>query len=428
MGREGGRGGEAASGSRMGAVDGRSGTQQRAQSRELARASAALAGYWHKWRARFRTHPETGLPLKPLRPRRHEGALSLERLAFRTGRGLRWALRLFTPVCVALFLFSFLWDWHGVIRSCSIAGIIGYSTNWVAIKMLFWPRQSRPIFGQGLIPSQREEIIRKVADEVCEKLINEEIIRRELDQSRLIPRLTEESTAELRRIVRDPEFVADTKAILREVLGDLVRNPRFRAELLETIEGRVAEYAGRSLTGWFVGRLRGVWREPLFRIANAELDRLPETVDRLTVDADALLARVPAELEQRLDALDAALTRWLMALVREMNVHAIILKQLSTVTTEQLEQGFRDFADDKLGFITLLGGILGLLGGFVIVWPLESLAVIGALGLVLTALDAVLYRWLRRREAAHEDAPNEDAGSGWERAGASEEASDDERS
>ncbi|RME75675.1 MAG: DUF445 family protein [Planctomycetota bacterium] len=366
------------------------------------RPTLRFSEYVARWRARIRTHPETGLPLRPRRPRRDPGAVTLERLAFRSGKGLRWALRLFNPVCFSLFVLSFFWDWHGVVRSCSIAGIIGFSTNWVAIKMLFWPRESRPIFGQGLIPSQREEIIQKVADEVCEKLINEEIIRRELDESRLIPRLTEETTAELRRIVRDPEFVADTKQVLLAYAAELTRSPAFRAELLARIEQRVSSYAGGSMAGWLVGRLRGVWREPLLRIANEELDRLPQTVDELSQDADALLARVPAELEARLDVLDAALTRWLMALVREMDVPAIILKQLSTVTTEQLEQGFRDFADDKLGFITLLGGILGLLGGFVIVWPIESLVVIVALGGLLAALDVLLHALLGRRSAAAE--------------------------
>jgi hypothetical protein len=359
---------------------------------EVLSSEGAFHAYFRKWRDRFRTHPETGLPLRPLRPAGiGEGDVSLERLAFRTGEGLQWALRLFTPCCLTLFLVSFFWDWHGVIRSCSIAGIIGFCTNWVAIKMLFWPRESRPIFGEGLIPSQREEIIHKVADEVCEKLINEEIIRRELDESRLIPRLTEETTAELRRIVRDPEFVADTKAVVLEYANRLTRSGDFRGQLLATVEERFQVYAGRSLTNWLVGRFRGMWREPLLKIANEEVDRLPETIDRLSVDADALLARVPKELEARLGVLDAALTRWLMALVREMDVPSIILKQLNTVTTEQLEQGFRDFADDKLSYITILGGVLGLVGGLVIVWPLQSLLAIACLGVLLAVLDVVLH-------------------------------------
>ena len=49
-----------------------------------------------------------------------------------------------------------------------ISAAAGWGTNWVAIKMLFWPRETRPIFGQGLIPSQRDQLIEKVADEVLD--------------------------------------------------------------------------------------------------------------------------------------------------------------------------------------------------------------------------------------------------------------------
>ena len=95
-----------------------------------------------------------------------------------------------------------------------------------------------------------------------------------------------------------------------------------------------------------------------------------------------------------------------MGLVREVDVREIVLEQLSTVTTEQLEQGFKEFSDDKLSFITLLGGLLGMVGGTVIVWPLPSLAVLGTLGLTLLLLDLLAKPlmesrfWPRRRNRA----------------------------
>lgn len=78
--------------------------------------------YLEKWRQQIRTHPETGLPLTPRRTAASD-EISLERLAFSSGRALRFGMVAFTPLCVALFLFSFVWDYMGVIRSCSVAGI-----------------------------------------------------------------------------------------------------------------------------------------------------------------------------------------------------------------------------------------------------------------------------------------------------------------
>ncbi len=358
-----------------------------------------LPAYVDKWRDEFRTHPQTGLPLTPLREHLDKGTLNIERLAFSTGRGLRLALKLFAPACFIVFGFSF-WvpiPWlEEVLRACSTAGLIGFGTNWVAIKMLFRPRQVRPIFGQGLIPSQRDELIQKVADEVVENLINEEIINRELDESRLISRLTEETAREVRRLVRNPEFVEDTKQMILTYAAKFTQSEAFRDEVAGEVEKRIEGVAGSRFASGVVGRLRGIWREPIIRIVNQELDTLPDTLDRLVGDVDSALDHIPAYLEGHQQKIDAALTRITMSLIREIDVRQLITKQLSTVTSDQLETGFREFADDKLSYITLLGGLLGLVGGLVIIWPFYSLLAIVGLFAVLTVLDIVLHAVLQR--------------------------------
>ncbi|MGF1511835.1 MAG: DUF445 family protein [Myxococcota bacterium] len=363
-----------------------------------------LPAYLEKWRQRFRTHPQTGLPLTPLRQHLDEGTLNIEQLAFSTGKGLRWALKLFAPACFLVFVVSF-WTpipWlEEVLRACSTAGLIGFGTNWVAIKMLFRPRDTRPIFGQGLIPSQRDQLIAKVVDEVVEKLINEEIINRELDESRLISRLTEETAREVRQLVRDPEFVRDTKQMVLTYASKYAQSEAFREEIASEVEMRIESVAGTRLAHRVVGGLRGLWREPMLRLVNKELDELPETLDRLVGEIDSALDHIPGYLESHQYQIDAALTRITMALIREIDVRQLITKQLSTVTSDQLEQGFREFADDKLSYITLLGGILGLIGGLVIIWPVYSIGAIVALIGVLVLMDLMLhavFKWLKGPE------------------------------
>ncbi len=395
---------------------------------DLSQAAAAWIGrfrqqnlmpYLDKWRARLRTDPRTGLILKPLRDEDEDDPLSIERLAFHTGTGLRIALRVFMPAAVCLFMASFIVPHpilEQVMRSCSIAGIIGFGTNWIAVQMLFRPREVRPVFGQGLIPSQRDEIIRKVADEVIEKLINEEIIRQELDESRLISRLTEETVQEVRRLVRDPEFVRDTKQVILTYAGRFAQSETFREELTREVEQRVERVAGRSFASWFIGRMGGMWREPLTRIVHNEIDQLPETLDRLVGEIDDALDHIPSFLEERQAPIDVFLTRIVMGLIREIDVRRVVLKQLATVTSEQLEVGFREFADDKLSYITILGGILGTFGGFIIIWPLYSVLAIAALLAILAVIDVILYgvlrRWLpARRRAANGEATDAAPGS-----------------
>ena len=342
---------------------------------------------FEKYRRRM-VHDETGLPFEPTRTR---SAYTIESLAFETRGTLRLALKVFFPFCALLFLISFFWDFHEIIRSCSVAGIIGFSTNWVAIKMLFWPRQSRPIFGHGLIPSQRDQLIDKVASEVLEKLINEELILRKIDETHLVSRFSRAIIDKLYTLVSDPEFKADLRNMVLTYVGELTSNQEFRDAMARRAEESLEEFAGSSFRSWLVRRLKEVWRAPLIEVLNHQIQNLEGTVDEGLTEVDGVLERLPNALEARQEAIDRVMTTMLVGLVREVDVRAIVFEQLSTVTPEQLEQGFREFSDDKLSFITLLGGVLGLVGGTIIVWPLPSIAALIVIGVVLTVLDVLIH-------------------------------------
>jgi len=345
-----------------------------------------LLELFEKYRRKV-VHRETQLPFEPSRS---PHAMTIERLAFETGWGMRVALKVFVPICAVLFGVSFLWDFHSLIRSCSVAGMIGFATNWVAIKMLFWPRDVRPIFGQGLIPSQRDQLIDKVADQVLENLINEELILRKIDETRIVERFSHAAIDKLEQVTRDPEFKRDVRDMVLTYLAELTSNPGFRLELAARVEQGVEELAGSGFKSWAVRKLRTAWRGPLAEVVNQQLEGIEDTLDGSLEHLDEVLERLPRVLEAREPEIDKVLTRMLVGLVREVDVREIVLDQLSTITTVQLERGFREFSDDKLSFITLLGGILGVVGGTVIVWPLPSLGVLAALGVVLTVLDVAI--------------------------------------
>lgn len=324
---------------------------------------------------------------------------TIEKLAFDTGWGLRLALKLFMPGCLLVFALSYLFEsyvfddfpWVSeVLRSCSVAGSIGFGTNWVAIKMLFWPREVRPVFGQGLIPSQRDQLIQKVADEVLENLINEELIERKIVETRIAKRFTSALVDKLQLVVREPEFKQDLRNMILTYVGDLTSKEEFRRSLGKKAEARLEEFAGSGFKTWIVKKLKDVWREPLIELINREIEGLEETVDAGLGQLDGALEQLPAALDERQEQIDQVLTTMLMGLVREVDVREIVLEQLSTVTTEQLERGFREFSDDKLSYITILGGVLGVVGGTVLVWPLPSILVLLVLGVSMAVADVAI--------------------------------------
>lgn len=352
-----------------------------------------LMEFIEKYRRRA-VHEETGLPFAPTG--RGGRPFTIEHLAFRTGPGLRLALQLFMPMCAVAFGLSFLWDWHSLLRSCSVAGAIGFGTNWIAIKMLFWPRQPRPVFGHGLIPSQRDQLIDKVATEVLEKLINETLILRKIEETKLVQRFTASTIEKLRVVTRDPEFEADLRSMILTYVAELSANPAFRKRLSDRVGQSVEDFAGERMQGWLVKRMRRLWRPQLQEIVERELDDFDVLVDEGLEHLDEVVERLPKALESRQEEIEQIMTTMLIGLVREVDLRAIVLEQLATVTTEDLETGFREFSDDKLSYITILGGGFGLIGGSVIVWPLPSLGLLVA-AVALAAVVDQLAIWVQSR-------------------------------
>lgn len=366
---------------------------------------------FEKYRRRI-VHQETGLPFDPTP--RGESPLTFERLAFETGWGLRLALKVFFPICFAVFLISFALPeglLQKILRPCSVAGMIGFGTNWVAIKMLFWPREVRPVFGQGLIPSQRDQLIEKVANEVLEKLINEELIFQKIEETQLVRKFSEALIAKLRVVIKDPEFQDDLKNMVLTYVGDMAARPDFRSNVAAKAERSLEEFAGSSFKSWIVRRLREIWRPALIEVLNREIEELDTTLGEGLGTFEGALDRLPQALEARQEAIDRVLTSMLLGLVREVDMRAIVLEQLDQVTAQQLEEGFREFSDDKLSFITLLGGLLGVVGGPVIIWPLPSLLILGGLGVLLTVTDILAMPlmesryWPRRAQRSTVPAP-----------------------
>lgn len=355
----------------------------------MVRFTALFEKYRHRILDR-----ETGLPFEPRA--RGDQPFTFEALAFQTGAGFRLALRLFMPVCAVAFALSFLWDFHGLIRSCSVAGMIGFGTNWVAIKMLFWPRESRPVFGHGLIPAQRDQLIDKVASEVLENLINEELILEKIEETAIVERFSSAVIHRVSLVMGDDEFKADLRNMVLTYVGQLASDPGFRDRLAKKAEAGLEDLAGTRFRAWVVTRLKDVWRAPLVDLINHEIEQLDVTVTEGLDRAEEVLARLPDALHERHEQIDRVLSTILVNLVREVDVRAIVYEQLSTVTPDQLETGFREFSDDKLAYITLLGGLFGVVGGSVIVYPLAAPAVLVVLGLLLTLLDLAVYRLARR--------------------------------
>lgn len=158
-----------------------------------------------------------------------------------------------------------------------IGAVIGYLTNWLAIKMLFRPHEEKRIFGikvpftPGLIPKEQKRIAASVGNAVGEYLLTEETIINNLRSDKV----QEHIRTSLKRKVND---ICESK----RTIGD-----SFSFILKDNYE-KVAEF----IKGKIVANVEKELHKP--EIQNKILEVSEEQVKRF-------LEKNPKELEEKLD-------------------------------------------------------------------------------------------------------------------------------
>lgn len=126
-------------------------------------------------------------------------------------------------------------------------GIIGYFTNWLAIKMMFRPHQPKHLFGikipftPGLIPKERGRIAEAVGSSISENLMNKEVLEKNL--------LSEDMLAKI-----GTEY--DTFAARQKVNGETLR--AFLSHFISSQDlEKIQSDAGGELAAQIHSRLAG---------------------------------------------------------------------------------------------------------------------------------------------------------------------------
>jgi uncharacterized membrane protein YheB (UPF0754 family) len=110
-----------------------------------------------------------------------------------------------------------------------VGALIGWLTNYLAIKMLFRPRQPRVIFGlllQGVIPRRQRDLALKIGEVVEEELLKSEDILSAIDTEEVRAHLTVVIGMRLDRFLREKvfrgEFLSE-KILSREIVQRVKR-------------------------------------------------------------------------------------------------------------------------------------------------------------------------------------------------------------
>lgn len=322
----------------------------------------------------------------------------------------KWLIKLlfFFPVFLLIgFIASFFWDFNelsasifgynvsfeGLLRILSISGLIGFLTNWLAIKMLFRPTFKRPILGQGLIPAQKERIAYRLAVAVSEDLINPEIIKRKIHESQAITKYREKATEYIRTIIDDPQFRGDIKELVVSYVDEMVADQEVRSSLakavIQQIEGAVDKNSFERVALKAYSFLKGQEMQDLVEDA---LTKVPSGVENGLNKLDSFLDALPDRIEKHSETIEDLVTSLLYKLINQLDVHALVEDNLRQYDEKRLETLIKNASNDQLQYIQYLGAVLGTFGGFVIWEPIASITVLAIFISITMGLDSLLMK------------------------------------
>lgn len=180
-----------------------------------------------------------------------------------------------------------------------ISGFIGWFTNWIAIKMLFHPREPRRILGmtiQGVFPKRQQQFAEKLG-----KLVSNELL----------------SIHEIKRKITNPENLHDVMPYLEAKIDDFLRQKL--SDVFPVISMFIGENTINQLKNVFLNEL-----ETMFPgLINAYMNKLEGALD----------------------------------------LEKMVTEKVKGFSTDKMEEILVQIMSKELRFVEILGGILGLLIG-----------------------------------------------------------------
>ena len=208
-------------------------------------------------------------------------------------------------------------------------GLIGYVTNWVAIKLLFWPK--KPIwFLQGAVPKNKVSIAKNIAVTSTEHLFSADEIASVINQ-----KLTPEK---FKQILLDllPGLAAniDSEATKEEIRKIITAKLREMPGMDSSIAGGIARGAVQSIV------VTDIVEKNKEHLVSFLTDKIyPVIADRAT---DIIKTTISAE-----------------------EIQNIIIKNVMAMDEDEIERTIRSVSNRELTLIEWSGGVLGVLIGFI---------------------------------------------------------------
>lgn len=294
---------------------------------------------------------------------------------------------------ISISIFAIIIDLDGLLKILSIGGLIGFMTNWVAIKMLFRPTFRRPMLGQGLIPAQKDRIAYRLAVAVSNDLINPEIIKQKIQDSKAISKYRKQATEYIKHVLDDSEFRNELKILLVSYVDEIIAEPEIRTSvakaIIDQMNQSIDEHSFERVAIKAYSFIKGQEMQDL--VENA-LTKLPRGLEKGLFKMDEFLDTLPQTIENNRDTIEEMVTNIIYRLINQLDVHTLVEDNLRHYDERRIELLIKNASNEQLRYIQYLGAVLGTLGGFIIWKPIPSICLLILIIGLIVILDYILMK------------------------------------
>ncbi len=289
-------------------------------------------------------------------------------------------------------------EWVKIISGPLIGALIGYCTNYIAVKMLFRPTKPvmigsfRVPFTPGIIPKRKPALARAIGNMVGKSLVGEKEIREILTSSNMkeavVTSITnaiegtvkEKSIREIAGLAMDDESYEAKKASAVDYVSDRVLEGVKSIDIAEIIvkEGTEAVQQMGGMIAMFVNaELIASIAEPIGNKVNSYIDSNGKEliVGKVQEEVDSLEGKTLSELTgmEHMDGIgeilgemyDKMLEKEIGNIVKAFDICGIVEQKINDMDVKELEQLIMSVMKHELGVIVNLGALIGFVLGLI---------------------------------------------------------------
>lgn len=288
-------------------------------------------------------------------------------------------------------------NWLSILSGPIVGGVIGYFTNYLAVKMLFRPHREIRLFGKtlpftpGIIPKRRGALAKAVANAVSESLLSRDDLASMLASESACAAvadgilsaaqdfLSDKSIAETLKSIAGDEKFDSLLSTIRETASARVGEKLTELQLgtnIATLGGQsVMEKVRGSMLAMFVTPdLIASFTGPMAERIDEYLlgDGMTQLNGMLATEIDNLLSKPAAaaisldseSLREKIGSAYAAFVRDHAAqLTANFDVAAIVESKMNAMDMMELENLVMSVMKNELNAIVNLGAVIGLIIG-----------------------------------------------------------------